>query len=359
VGGGGPRPTIGGRRARYPTAAGLLVAMEQACPPRLDEVSRYKAWIQERVATASFAAQHGRLPDTGISSSFPLGRITPVLESEADFTVNLKPARALRFGVSPALGAKMARRRSEQLLALLGGRLHRELRTVVVADYEGLVEGLIAGELDLAWMPPVPFIQAADRGAGALLVALRQGRPSYDAALIVRADSKIDSIAGLRGGSIAWLDADSASGYVFPAAEIARQLGPPDQIFTAQHFHGSHQAVCEAVLNGWDSAGATYATRDDAGRVVSSGWLDVLGDRASEIRAIAFCGPIPGDNIAHRPDLPRPLIVELTRILAGMQADREGRELLQDVFNADGLAPVTLDVYDIVRETVRLVRSGS
>ena len=113
------------------------------------------------------------------------------------------------------------------------------------------------------------------------------------------------------------------------------------QVFTS--------AVCEAVANGWATAGATFVVRDPGGTIVSSGWKDLLGERESELRAIDFAGPIPADNIAYRPHLPDKLIATLTDMLVSLIKSKRGRSMLEDVFHAHRFVPGDLELYESVR----------
>ena len=118
------------------------------------------------------------------------------------------------------------------------------------------------------------------------------------------------------------------------------------------------QAVCEAVANGWADGGAAYAVRDGQGGLESAAWMDLLGARASELRAIAFAGPIPGDNIAHRPGLDEQIVEEVAAALTSLASDAAGRDVLLTVFNADGFVRVTDELYTTVRSTIRLAQRG-
>jgi phosphonate transport system substrate-binding protein len=264
----------------------------------------------------------------------------------------------VRLGLSPARGVDAARKLGERLADKLRDPIEREVRPVVYADYHALVDCLVRGEVDIAWMPPLPFLDAADRGAGSLAMAMRHGRTSYEAAIVVRADSALRELADLRGRTAAWVDRDSASGFMFPQVELLRELGSPRTVLARESFLGSHRAVCEAVANGWADAGATYAVRDESGAVRSAGWIEALGERAGELRPIRFIGPIPADNIAHRPHLPSELARQLTQALLDLRLDAGGRALLREVFGADEMVTADLRLYDEMRRALAVGQPG-
>jgi phosphate/phosphite/phosphonate ABC transporter binding protein len=226
------------------------------------------------------------------------------------------------------------------------------VRPVVVSDYQALVESISDGELDFAWMPPISFVHGADRGVGIVALAQRYGRPTYESAIVVRADSPLVKLADLQGRSIAFVDRDSASGYLFAADLIGRELGRPDDVLKEQHFQGSHKAACDAVARKWVDAGVTYIVRDTNDRIVHSGWLDLGTD--VPLRVLGTTAQIPCDAIAHRPGLASGLIERLARTLTEVDDD-EGRGVLNDIFHTTGMMRAELRNYDPVREAIARV----
>jgi phosphate/phosphite/phosphonate ABC transporter binding protein len=333
---------------RFRTAGALREALDRAVPRAVDDGDRLREYLMVTYARKSFQGAAGALPSTG----------------DAIATVDLKPTTPpsaaslspLRFGLSPALGASTARAGGEKVAARLEAMLGRGVRTVVVGSYRDLVAWLAAGEIDFAWMPPVAFVDASEQGARSVAVARRNGRTTYESAVIVRAESPYRALEDLRGQSVAWVDRESAGGYLYAVAELVRAVGSHAGFFKREHFLGSHQGVCEAVANGWAEAGATYVVRDAAGAIESAAWVDLLGARAAELRPLAFTGPIPGDNIAHRPGLEADVVDSLAIALSLLAKDDAGRAILSDVFNADDFVRVDDALYDAVRETVKTAR---
>ncbi len=154
---------------------------------------------------------------------------------------------------------------------------------------------------------------------------------------------------------MAWVDRESAGGYLLAAVEIVRHLGRLDEVLGEQHFFGSHREVCEAVLHGWADAGATFATLTPSGGIANSGWLELMPDRASELRAVAFTAPIPGDNIAHSPGLPERIRDDVRSIFLSMHKDPDGRRLLEEVVHADGFVTSDESAYESVRSRLLLL----
>jgi phosphate/phosphite/phosphonate ABC transporter binding protein len=335
--------------------AELRAAIEDAVPRQVLDADVHRVLVAQIYGDPRFVQEHGELPTTpGVSADVGRNRNDVTTTAVGPKTVGRVRSRALRFGISPALGAAQARAASERFTAFLGERVEHEIRPVVLADYAMLVACLVQGEIDLAWMPPTAFVSATEHGAGVLAKIRRAGQTTYQSALIARRDGGVATLADLRGRPVAWVDHDSAGGYLFAVAELRRTLGDLDAALGEQHFVGSHRAVCETVAKGWADAGATYVSRDAAGRVVSAGWVDSLGDKASAVVPIWFSPPIPGDSIAHRPFLPDALARQVSAALLGLSETDAGRELLLEVFGAEALVEAHVSDYDGVREALSI-----
>ena len=341
---------------RYPTAVAFREALDAAVPRLGDDLAYWREFVLSVYRDEAFVTRFGALPH--VEDLVPELAPEPPGTSAVAYveTVVVDAARPIRFGLSPALGVGVARAQGEQVATWLRRRLDRDVRPVVVADYQALVEAVAEGEVDFAWMPPVAFVRAADRGAGLVALAQRLGRPTYESAIVVREDSPAQALADLRGRAVSFVDRESASGYLYAADLIARELGAPAEVLKELHFAGSHRAVCDGVLRGWFDAGVTYVVRDAEDRIVHSGWLD-RGGSASPLRAIAFTDPIPCDALAHRPGLASGVIERLARTVTAIEAgDEEGATVLRDVFYTTAMMPADLRIYDAVRATMRRTR---
>jgi phosphonate transport system substrate-binding protein len=317
----------------------------------VEDKDYWKDFIRTVYADEGFVNRFGTLPhvedlhpDLGPDAANP----SSVAYVE---TVVVDAARPMRFGLSPALGVAVARTQGDRVAAWLKKKLDRDVRSVVLADYQALIDAIADGEIDFAWMPPVAFVRATNRGVGLVALAQRLGRPTYESAIVVREDSPIKDVTELAGKSIAFVDRESASGYLYAYDVIARALG--DGKLGEQHFVGSHRATCDAVVRGWTAAGVTYVVRDDAQQIVHSGWLD-RGGTSAPLRPIAFTDPIPCDALAHRPGLASALVDKLARAMVEIDTnDEEGVAVLKEVFYTTAMMPADLRIYDEVRDTMR------
>ena len=205
--------------------------------------------------------------------------------------VQTQPMRegALRLGVVLASSANTGGIAIRKLSKLLGS----QFKIAIAHSYAHLVDALAEGELDVAWLPPVAYVRAVRSGAARLMLTLeREGRRSYSAAIVTRTDTQM-RLSDLAGKHVAWLDPWSAAGYLVPRCMLRGAGIEPDSTFAAQSFHGSYDAVLQALLDGAADVGAMYCRVAEGGEITGGAWHE---DR--RIRPIAASAePIPGDTI--------------------------------------------------------------
>ena len=136
-------------------------------------------------------------------------------------------------GASNAMRGRLA-----DFTELLGQKLGMELAVFEAASYADLATAIVSGFVDVAWLPPIPFIRLHRRDAVVPLVAhQRAGQTHFHSAVIVRDDSPFETLSDLRGGRPAWVDTlDSASGYVMPRLGLAEGGLDPRTAFAPQRL---------------------------------------------------------------------------------------------------------------------------
>jgi phosphonate transport system substrate-binding protein len=214
---------------------------------------------------------------------------------------------------------------------------------VGVGHYHTLLDAIEKGEVDVAWLPPILAATATARGQVApIALPVRSGFCCYSTALFVREDSSIHAARDLIGLRAAWVDRQSAAGFLIIRAHL-RSLGVDlGRAFSVDQFLGSHSAVARAVTEGDADVGATFAYIDPksmglSGHVapVSAGW------GSAKMRVVAHAGPIPSDVIAVSTRVPFPVRTELSRMLVlGQHAGV--RQAASALFGAEGfVAPLS------------------
>jgi serine/threonine-protein kinase len=254
----------------------------------------------------------------------------------------------LLFALPPSFPAEVTRREMEPFLAYLGRRVGRPVELRVLLSYHDLRDGLVSGKLHLANMPPLQYVLAhhARPDLKVLVSNLYEGSGSYQALLVARDDSGIQSPAQLKGKRFCYVDHESTSGYLLPRYFLRKQGLDPDRLFANVRFSGDHIAVMKDVVSGRCDAGAIY-----------SGAMNVAyqhGVASSRLRLLTPVGQLPYDLICASPQLPKQLLRGLERALLELNPKRDlGREVVGDTFRISGFTAPRVADFEGVREAAR------
>lgn len=248
---------------------------------------------------------------------------------------------------SPYAGAHLAR-----LCAELSATLGVPVTPRVLGSYAALKEEVEAGRAQIAWAPPRIAIDLEDAGLVSIdLCCVRGGQVAYHAALFTRHASPVETLKDLKGRHAAWVDADSAAGYLLPRTRLSAEGLDPANLFGKESFLGTHARVAVAVLAGDADVGGTYLSLDPrTGRPISAGWLDA-GAGINGALILATAGPIPSDTIVLSRRIPaarKAPIVEALLALPAAVPDAVGQ-----ILNAEGFAPALPSHFEALRKIVR------
>ncbi len=187
-------------------------------------------------------------------------------------------------------------------------------RIYEAADYNGVVQGFAARQLEISGMGALVYARIwldTNGNVEPLVAALSpDGSASYFAMMYVRADSNIRTLEDMRGRSLAWADPNSTSGYLVPRSALREAGITPDTYFSRNAIAGGHEQAVVAVLNRQYDAGVTASSdQGEESRGFTRGTFRLMVDKGQldmrDIRIIWRSRPIPGGMIAARADLPQ------------------------------------------------------
>jgi phosphate/phosphite/phosphonate ABC transporter binding protein len=252
------------------------------------------------------------------------------------------------FGlVIPSPGSELPAR-VDKLTKLLGEHAGVEITRFDASSYEALATEVREGRVDVAWLPPIVFVRLAD-AVTPLGSILRNGKSAYEAALVVKDDSKIRGIDNLRGTRAGWVDPWSAAGFVLPRVKLALSGVDPRTVFRTETFHGSHKAAMQALSEGACDVAGTYAQAGEDGKVTAGAWSEVEG---AEVRVLATFGAIPPDVIGVRKGYPDE---EREKILVALRAacsEEATRPIVREIFNGDELREGLASGYEALQSAL-------
>lgn len=235
----------------------------------------------------------------------------------------------MRF--SPRRGPEL-----DRFCAALGAAAGCAVTAQELSDYSDLLDAMQAGDVDMAWLPPVVALRATSRGKTVpIALPVRGGSAFYSTALFTRPDSRIRSLTDLQGARAAWVDRHSAAGYLVIRASLRQRGIDPARTFSSETFLGTHAAVGKAVLEGEADVGASFVHLDPRrSRPRRAGWGD------APVRMLATAGPIPSDVIAATIRTPVTKIRAIQRALVSPPSE-EMQAAAAALFGAEGFMEVS------------------
>ena len=175
------------------------------------------------------------------------------------------------------------------------------------------------GQVDCAWMGPWGYVLARARSdAEALATVLYQGKPTYQAIILVRPGLLVARFPeDAKGMSISFADAGSTSGWLVPSHWFQTQGIDPTTYFKYRDG-ASHAANVMAVASGQVDLATDYdrnlAAMIAAGRVSED-----------QVRIVWRSDPLPNDAFAVRRDLDPVTKRVLLDVVLGIPADAAER----------------------------------
>ncbi|MGV9798736.1 phosphate/phosphite/phosphonate ABC transporter substrate-binding protein [Mycobacterium sp. NPDC003449] len=162
----------------------------------------------------------------------------------------------------------------EPLIKLLEKETGSKIDFVQASDYAGVVEGMIADNVDLAFFGPFAYVVAGINGAkltpvGAVIKD--EGTPpGYQSYGLARADeADINGLKDFAGKKVCFVDPGSTSGFLYPTAGLIEagviKSGAEGDISAAMSpiFAGGHDSSALAIANGDCDAGFAFDTMVD------------------------------------------------------------------------------------------------
>jgi eukaryotic-like serine/threonine-protein kinase len=254
------------------------------------------------------------------------------------------------FGHVAGEAASAVRTQMQAFAAVLAKQARLEVTVAEAEGYERLAMLVDSEEVDLAWLPPIPFIALDRKKAAVPLVSHhRGGRAEFHSVIVVAADSRIRTPVGLKGKRAAWVDPFSAAGYAMPRIQLAALGVDPRTAFASERFLGSHDAAVRAVIGGKADFAATYAGLDRWGAPIRGPWIPWAKD---SLRVVTTFGVIPADVIASRATMSAADREKLTRALIAASYDKKGNPLVRAIFGVDEFRRWTPASYELLSAAV-------
>jgi phosphonate transport system substrate-binding protein len=258
----------------------------------------------------------------------------------------------LVFGFIPSAEADKIADNAKPMADFIAKEIGIPVDTFTSTDYAGMIEAMGSRKVDIGSLGPLAYVLAKDQGAADVLLKTSRNKVyTYPWLFIVRADSGINKLEDLKGKTIAFVDASSASGYLYPAYFLRKEGFNADNFFKETVFAGSHDTAARSVYSGDVDVAAIYGDARD--KLIKSGLKDAKDKTKVLYTSAGTWGEIPNDAIAVRPGLPEELKEKIRAALVKYSNTPEGAATLKEVYDLDALSPAKDSDYDPVREVAK------
>ena len=238
----------------------------------------------------------------------------------------------------------------------LSEKLGMDVNVTLATDYSTIVEAMASGKVDLGIMPPAAYVQARNLDAAEAILSSQlvkydedteepiegEYTSTFKGEVLVKADSDMESLEDLKGKKIATLSPNSASGYIYPVAEM-KDLGIDPLTDCTLTTVNDIPSEMTAVLNGQQDACFVF---QGARYVFSSKFTDY--DLYKDLKVLYLTdGDIPNDAIAVQPSMDEDLKAQIKDVFLNMANDKEGKEAMS-LWGHTGYGEADKSAYDTI-----------
>lgn len=308
-------------------------------------------------------AQESGSSDTGMTpqeSSSTDSSEADLADSEADLIDEFN------IGVMGGENAQDRMTANQCLADYAAERLGVDVNIFTPADYNGVIQGLLGGSLDMAWLGAsayaATYMQDPEAVEPVLVKTNLDGSYSYHSIGFARTDSDIADLEDMEGKVFGFGDPNSTSGYLIPSVEIPAEgeaiTMEPGEYFSDVVFTGGHEQTIVAVNNGDIDAGVTWA--DGLGNWedgYNSGALRKASDAGivdmNNLVEIWRSKPIPEGPVVLRTELPQEVKDEMVNLVENLHSIDRDCAYGVAAGETAGFRPIGHEAYETIVEVRR------
>ncbi|SFM32201.1 phosphate/phosphite/phosphonate ABC transporter substrate-binding protein [Pelosinus propionicus] len=276
-------------------------------------------------------------------------KMTAAVDKIQEVAAIFKTGKELVFGFNPFTAPQIIKENYTPILEAIAKKLGLEPKIIIVSDYDSLGRSLLKGTIDVGWFSPFAYVSAKNKGEiTPLVTTVVNKNASYHGYIIARKDKAFHSIDNLQGKRFAFVDKQSASGYVYPKAMLLEQGKVPETFFSETVFLGSHNRVIDAVLDGTVDAGATYSEAVETAKE--------YGLAVHNLVILKQTDAIPKDVIAGRPGLDEQLLTSLKQVFIETTDRTSTHASVMKKTGLNGFIEAQDQVYDVIRKAANVLK---
>ena len=262
--------------------------------------------------------------------------------------------RPIQLAFTPSTQAATISTNGNAIKAALEKATGLRINVTVMTSYAAQVEAMCAGSVDMGFFAPLQMTLLLSKGCGTpVLGALRKDdtgalATTYKSQILVKSDSGINDINGLKGKKFAFVDPLSASGYVYPTLVVKNKTGQePKTFFASTIFAGGHPQAALAVYQGTVDGAATFIDARDS-------LVATTPDIKTKTKVIDTAGPIPNDGVALAKNFPDDIAKQVKTALIDYSKADDGKKVFSTLFSWDGIQEISASFYDDMKTAAAL-----
>jgi phosphonate transport system substrate-binding protein len=237
-------------------------------------------------------------------------------------------------------------RKAAPLMKYLEERLGMKVEFTPVTDYAASVEALVNKKVDLAWFGGFTFVQANVRSGGKVIPLVQREEDERFKSVFITTDSKITSLADLKGKDLSFGSQSSTSGHLMPRSYLLAAGIDPDKDLRRVAFSGAHDATIAAVASGKVQAGALNISVWE--KFVADGKVDT-----TKVRVFYTTPPYYDYNWTVHADMPAATREKLARAFLALDRNTpEGKQILE-LQRATRFVPTRTENYSGIEAAAR------
>ena len=229
---------------------------------------------------------------------------------------------------------------SKEFEEYLEGLLDMDVNVTVATSYNTIVESMKSGKTHVGIMPPATYVIGREANAAKSILSSTLGdydqtteQPipdtkvgTFKAEIVMKKDANISTYKDFEGKTIARLGTASASGYIYPVAEMIDAGVDMTKVNFIEIL--DMPSAMRAVYDGEVDAcfvfeGARFVFQD-AVKDANGNKIDVW----ENFKVMLSDGDIPNDAVAVLPTLPEELTAKVKQAFLDMAADEEGLAIM-------------------------------
>ncbi len=253
----------------------------------------------------------------------------------------------IRLGVIPLEDPKKMEERFTPLANYLSEYLGIPVTLYVPQTYDPVVDRLGKGEIDIAFLGPVTYVQAKDKYSDVypLVKATLDGVPYYRSVIVIAKDSTITDVSQLKGKKFAFGNKESTSSQLMPRSMLKESGILLADLGSYENLAG-HDKIAKAVAGG----------EFDAGGIMNL----VYEENKDMLKVIKKSKPIPEFPIVASGKLDTEIAKKISLALQSLDYKNPKHSRILKSINLfyDSYVPAYDSDYDIIRETMMNVYGG-